>query len=257
VDVVVHNSALCESRNIGAGTLIGARSHVRPTASVGRDCSVGDDVFIDDNVVLGNGVTVETGARIGARAVIATHSTVGGDVAAGTVVVGNPARIVGYRGPAEPVSAARIASGPLAGARDSLHARGCKVVPFPTVIDPRGQLTVADLAADLPFAARRIFFVHDVPPGHVRGGHSHRACLQLLLAIQGSVSALIDDGSVRDEIILDHPGTGLLLPAGIWSTQYGFSENAVLVVFASRPYDPADYVRDYDQFRSEAARQRQ
>jgi hypothetical protein len=221
---------------------------------VGRDCSVGDDVFIDDEAVIGDRVTIEPGARIGARAIIATHSTVAGDVAAGAIVVGDPSRIVGYRGPAEPVSAARIASGPLAGARESLHLRGCRLVHFPTVTDPRGQLTVANLAVDLPFSARRVFFVHDVPSGHVRGGHSHRACLQLLLAIQGSVTALIDDGGTRDEIILDHPGTGLLLPTGIWSTQYGFSQNAVLVVFASLPYDPADYVRDYDQFRSEARR---
>jgi len=34
----------------------------------------------------------------------------------------------------------------------------------------------------------------------------------------------------------------------IWSTQYKYSADAVLAVFASEPYDPADYIRDYQAF---------
>lgn len=33
-----------------------------------------------------------------------------------------------------------------------------------------------------------------------------------------------------------------------------FSKDAVLVVLASEHYDPADYIRDYDQFRKECGR---
>ena len=31
----------------------------------------------------------------------------------------------------------------------------------------------------------------------------------------------------------------------IWASQYHYSENAVLAVFASHAYDAADYIRDY------------
>jgi hypothetical protein len=31
----------------------------------------------------------------------------------------------------------------------------------------------------------------------------------------------------------------------VWGTQYAFSADAVLLVFASRPYDADDYIRDY------------
>ena len=34
----------------------------------------------------------------------------------------------------------------------------------------------------------------------------------------------------------------------VWSVQYRFSADAALAVLASDPYDPADYVRDYEEF---------
>jgi hypothetical protein len=42
---------------------------------------------------------------------------------------------------------------------------------------------------------------------------------------------------------------GLLVPPRVWTTQYRFSRDAVLVVFASQPYDAGDYVRDYAEYR--------
>ena len=34
----------------------------------------------------------------------------------------------------------------------------------------------------------------------------------------------------------------------LWGTQYRYSEDAVLAVFASHAYDPDDYIREYEQF---------
>ena len=34
----------------------------------------------------------------------------------------------------------------------------------------------------------------------------------------------------------------------IWGTQYRYSSDAVLLVLASHSYDPADYIRKYDEF---------
>jgi len=33
-----------------------------------------------------------------------------------------------------------------------------------------------------------------------------------------------------------------------WGTQYNYSPDAVLLVFASYEYDARDYIRDYDEF---------
>jgi UDP-2-acetamido-3-amino-2,3-dideoxy-glucuronate N-acetyltransferase len=37
----------------------------------------------------------------------------------------------------------------------------------------------------------------------------------------------------------------------VWGTQYRFSSDAVLLVFASHLYDPDDYIRDFDEFLAE------
>jgi hypothetical protein len=42
---------------------------------------------------------------------------------------------------------------------------------------------------------------------------------------------------------------GLHLPPLVWGIQYKYSPDAMLAVFASEHYDPADYIRDYDEFR--------
>jgi hypothetical protein len=42
----------------------------------------------------------------------------------------------------------------------------------------------------------------------------------------------------------------------IWGTQYRYSEDAVLGVFASDAYDPGDYIREYEQFLAEVASRR-
>ena len=43
------------------------------------------------------------------------------------------------------------------------------------------------------------------------------------------------------------------MPPMTWGTQYQYSPDAVLGVFASLPYDGADYIREYETFLSEAA----
>jgi UDP-2-acetamido-3-amino-2,3-dideoxy-glucuronate N-acetyltransferase len=57
-----------------------------------------------------------------------------------------------------------------------------------------------------------------------------------------------DDGTHRQEFRLDHPRLGLHLSPLVWGVQYKFSRESVLLVFASHPYDAADYIRDYDEF---------
>ena len=35
-----------------------------------------------------------------------------------------------------------------------------------------------------------------------------------------------------------------------WGTQYKYSSDAILLVFASDYYDAADYIRDYGEFKT-------
>jgi hypothetical protein len=56
----------------------------------------------------------------------------------------------------------------------------------------------------------------------------------------------------RESFTLDSPTKGLLIGNLIWHEMRDFSPDCVLVVLASEPYDEADYIRDYDEFRHSA-----
>ena len=118
----------------------------------------------------------------------------------------------------------------------------------------RGSLVAHEFSKDLPFSPQRHFLVFDVPSKEVRGEHAHRECAQLLTAVSGQVSVLCDDGKNRQEFVLDSPATSLLLPPMIWGTQFNYSPETVLSVYASHPYDPSDYIRDYETFLVEVAK---
>ena len=49
--------------------------------------------------------------------------------------------------------------------------------------------------------------------------------------------------------MLDSPSKGIYLPPMIWGTQYKYSSDSILLVFASDYYEAEDYVRDYDEFK--------
>jgi dTDP-4-dehydrorhamnose 3,5-epimerase-like enzyme len=118
------------------------------------------------------------------------------------------------------------------------------------VRDPRGTLTAGEVGAHVPFVPHRYFMVFDVPGMDVRGEHAHRRCHQFLVCARGSVAVAADDGTSREEFTLDAPDLGLYLPPMVWALEYKYSSDALLLVFASDPYDPADYIRDYEEFRS-------
>ena len=116
------------------------------------------------------------------------------------------------------------------------------------VKDLRGNLSVGEFPNDIPFEVKRYFLVYDVPSMETRGEHAHRNCHQFLICVHGSCAVVADDGHTRQEFRLDRPEIGIHLPPLVWGTQYKYSPDAVLLVFASEHYDAADYIRDYDQF---------
>lgn len=122
------------------------------------------------------------------------------------------------------------------------------IVSFKTVEDKRGNLIEVNFDRDLHFPVERIFFIYDVPSNDIRGKHAHLKCHQLLVCISGSVLVLADDGSQKKEFHLSKPSQGLYLPPMIWGEQYKYSNDAVLMVYASHAYDESDYIRNYDEY---------
>ena len=86
-------------------TIIGTNFHVRHCVTIGcvkmPDGSQGPSPVIGDNVEVGANAIILGGIKIGNNASIGAGSVVTKDVPPGTIVVGNPARIIG-RNTAEP-----------------------------------------------------------------------------------------------------------------------------------------------------------
>ena len=95
---------------------------------------------------------------------------------------------------------------------------------------------------------RRVYWVYDVPGGESRGGHAHKHCREMIVAVSGSFNVTLDNGYEQKTYHLNHPWQGLLVETGIWRTLDDFSSGAVCLVLASDNFDETDYIREYDDF---------
>jgi acetyltransferase-like isoleucine patch superfamily enzyme len=222
------------------------RSKHRPTefqkTVVSRGASIGA------NATILPGVSIGQNAMVGAGAVV-TH-----DVPPNAIVVGNPARIVGYADAGEAVRSTRVlSSSPSDVLVQETRVAGVTLHRLKLVKDMRGSLSVLESSRDIPFTPRRYFLVFDVPSAEVRGEHAHYECHQFLVCAKGQMAVVADDGVRREEYRLDNPDIGVYLPPMVWGIQYRYSADAVLLVFASHAYDPNDYIRNYDEFLAKKA----
>lgn len=267
--IIGNDCNLCDHTFVENNVVLGDRVTVKCGVYLWDGISVENDVFIGPCAAFTNDrfprskqypaefarITIRTHASIGANATILPGVTVGqyAMVGAGAVVTkdippyaivkGNPARITGYMGVGTSVEKiGKVKS------KNESGQTGSRFYEIPSFSDLRGDLGVLEWAKFLPFDVKRIFYTYHVPTTEVRGEHAHKACEQFLVALSGALHVIADNGSIREEFVLDNPAHGLHLPAGIWGIQYKHSENCILLVLASLPYDASDYIRNYDEY---------
>lgn len=200
--------------------------------------------------VIGSNATICEGVTVGYRAQVRPGSVVKQSVPPLAIVDGNPARIIGYVETRAASNNVQHTDAAQPASSKNTSVRGVTLHRLMNVKDLRGSLSAGEAERQIPFQVRRYFLVYDVPTSETRGEHAHRNCHQFLVAANGKVRVIADDGRNREEFTLDHPSLGLYLPPMTWGIQYCYSRDAVLLVFASDHYDPADYIRDYENFLS-------
>ena len=265
---------ICSHCFIENDVIVGDRVTVKCGVQLWDGLRVGSDVFIGPNVSftndrfprsqqkpekfvittlhdgasIGAGAVILPGVVIGSKAMVAAGAVVTRSVPPNAVVVGNPAKIVGYVDASRSDASAMVDNKPVMGVT-STNVKGVNLHHMPRIPDIRGNLTVGEFDRSIPFLTKRYFMVFDVPSVETRGEHAHRECHQFLICVRGNCSVVADDGKSRQEFLLDRPDIGIHLPPMVWGIQYKYSADAVLLVFASHYYDNADYIRDYSEFR--------
>ena len=123
-----------------------------------------------------------------------------------------------------------------------------KLIELPRIFDVRGNLSFAQNYSQVPFEINRTYWLYDVPGGESRGGHAYRETEEFVIALSGSFDVIVNDGKDKKTFHLNRSYYGLYIPKGMWREMDNFSTNSLALEFASTKYDPADYIRDYDEF---------
>ena len=126
-----------------------------------------------------------------------------------------------------------------------------RLIEFPKIEDPRGNLSFVEGGNGLPFEIERVYWTYDIPSWRERHGRALRTCAELIIATSGQCTVTVDQGDgQKKQITLNRSNIGLYLPPMTWRTISDFVTGTTCVTLASKLYDEADYNRDYQQFKS-------
>lgn len=140
--------------------------------------------------------------------------------------------------------------------RNKLKTKNSYLIKIPLLVEgKRGNLSFCEVKGQIPFNIKRVYWIYNVSSKKSRGGHAHRKTEQVLFCINGSVRIEVDDGINKDVFILAKPNIGIFLGKMVWHSMMDFKKNSVLLVLASEFFKEADYIRDYNIFKSIAQKQ--
>jgi len=129
-----------------------------------------------------------------------------------------------------------------------VSVKDCRLIEFPKVTDPRGNLTFVENSRQIPFDIKRVFYLYDVPGGETRAEHANINLQQVIIAMSGSFDVVVDDGYEKKTFTLNRSYFGLYIPGMIWRGLENFSSGSICMALTDDYYNPDDYYRDYEDF---------
>jgi hypothetical protein len=114
------------------------------------------------------------------------------------------------------------------------------LIALQTIATSRSKLTVIE---KLSFDIKRVYYLHGIDPDVPRAGHAHKDLRRLLIAVHGSFIVNLDG----EEITLSDPSEALPIEPLQWLEFLGFTQNAVVMVIASKEHDETDCIRSKEE----------
>ncbi|HEX8546728.1 MAG TPA: FdtA/QdtA family cupin domain-containing protein [Cytophagaceae bacterium] len=124
------------------------------------------------------------------------------------------------------------------------------IINLPKILDPRGNLSFFEGNNQIPFEIKRTYLISDVPGGQKRGGHAYIKQEEFIVCLSGSFDVLLHNGIEESIYPLNRSYYGLYIPFRIWRGMQNFSTNSVALVCSSTYYNPNDYIRDFQTFKT-------
>ena len=115
------------------------------------------------------------------------------------------------------------------------------LIKLSTYSDPRGCLTVIENI--IPFDIKRVYYIYNLN-NKVRGGHRHKKTIQAAVCISGSCKITCQSGKDMEftNFNLSSPDKILIIAPEDYHTMSEFSDDCILLVFASENYNVNDYI---------------
>ncbi|HEX8932002.1 MAG TPA: FdtA/QdtA family cupin domain-containing protein, partial [Patescibacteria group bacterium] len=122
-----------------------------------------------------------------------------------------------------------------------------KIFDLKNILTDALTMTPLELRDYIDFAVKRVYFI--THPKDATSQHCHLEEKEFFIMIQGSCTAVIDQGAGLEEILLTGPQKAIYAANYVWHGFKDFSSDAIILALSSTNYkaDRSDYIEDYDE----------
>lgn len=109
-------------------------------------------------------------------------------------------------------------------------------------------MSPVELHEYIDFDVKRVYYI--TKPTEESGQHCHYIEKEFFILLQGSCTAVIDQGRGKEEFPMQGPTSALYVPNYVWHGFKDFSPDAILFALSSTNYKPdrSDYLENYDEY---------
>ena len=129
-----------------------------------------------------------------------------------------------------------------------IKVNDAKIINFPKIEDPRGNLSFFESSNHVPFEIKRSYWIYDVPGGEIRGGHAFKEQKEVIIVLSGSLDLVVFDGHEEKKFSMNRSYYGLYIPNGLWRHMENFATNTLALIVSSTAFNEKDYIIDKTEF---------